>query len=133
MTVLDCLLQNLPLILIGIGLVLLAFIIAAVVVVLNAAAPPVGGFADAVLAVLASWWIPIALSVLGSLMLAYQLCNEQVNNVPVQANNPPQLLAPIITLGVAMALTALVVTQRPSKKVNITSFSADRPPRGRAA
>ena len=116
MTVLDCLLQNLPLVLIGISLVLLAFIIAAVVVVLNAAAPPVGGFADAVLAVRASWWIPIALSVLGSLMLAYQLCNEQVNNVPVQANNPPQLLAPIITLGVATALTALVVTQRHRKR-----------------
>jgi len=112
MTILDCLLQNLPLILLGIGLVLLIIIIAAVVLVLNVGVPPAGTFADAVLAVLASWWFPITMSLLGSLALAYELCNEQVNNVPVQANNPPRLIAPIVTLGLSTALTALAVTRR---------------------
>jgi hypothetical protein len=103
MSILDCLLQNLPFILIGIGLVLLGFIIAAVIAVAAAGTGgTAGAFAAAVLATLASWWIPIAVSLFGNLVLAYQLCADQVNAPDVQ------ITAGAVT-GITAGLTAIAV------------------------
>lgn len=80
---LDCILQNLPLILLGIAIILLGFILAAVAVVWLSGEPVSGAaFAAAVAAVLVEWWLPITASILGSLALAFSLCaNRDVTPV----------------------------------------------------
>lgn len=103
MSILDCLLQNLPFIVIGIGVVLLCFVIAAIIVVATAGtAGTAGAFAAAVLATLASWLVPIAVSLFGNLVLAYQLCADQANAPDVQVT------AGAVT-GITAGLTAIAV------------------------
>jgi len=100
---LDCLRDQLPLLLAGIGLVLLGFIIAAVIVVVTAGTGgAAGGFAAAVADVLASWWIPITFAVLSDLAVAYALCVQQSNTPAVQVTAGA-------AIGASSALTAIIV------------------------
>lgn len=93
---LDCLRDQLPLILLGIGLILLGFIIAAAIIVVTAGTGgAAGGFAAAVGEVLASWWIPITVAVLGEIAVAFALCSQPAT--------PP---AAVVTAGGAIGLTA---------------------------
>jgi predicted acyltransferase len=66
MSLLDCILLGLA----AMGIVLAVVIVAAIIVVLTMGTAGTGGpFAAAVVALLASWWVPIA----GSLVAAFAL------------------------------------------------------------
>jgi putative effector of murein hydrolase LrgA (UPF0299 family) len=77
MTVLDCMLQNLPLLLAAVGLVVLGFIAAAGFIAADAVS---GGapvpFTTLLVEALATMWVPITLSVLTSVGLEWLICSD---------------------------------------------------------
>lgn len=105
---LDCLLESLPLILAAIGILLLGFIIAAVIVVaIGWTGGTAAAFAAAVVAVLAGWWVPITLSIVTSLMLAVSLCMGQDVAPPVAA---PAVGQPLMVSTAITGLTVITLT-----------------------
>jgi hypothetical protein len=109
MSIIDCLLENLPLTLAAIGIVLLGIVIAAVILVaVTFTGGTAAAFAAAVVAQLAAWWVSIAVSVIGTLVLAYQICAEQAENPQIQ------ITAGAI-VGISVALTAVALSRRISK------------------
>ena len=108
-----CLTENLPLILLGVGLILVGFIIAAALIVAATASGGTGAaFATAVGLKLAEWWLPITGAVLFNIGIAYQLC---------ATGAPPEIqVSAGAAQGTTAALTLVIVDRRRRRAVKLT-------------
>jgi hypothetical protein len=119
---LDCLRDNLSLLLAAIGIVLLGFVIAAVVAVLIAGtAGTAAAFVAEVAALLASWWIPITASILSTLALAYQQCSGQAVAAPPDIVRQPLIAAGLLTGLTTVTLVASIAWWLRKRKVRLSA------------
>jgi hypothetical protein len=102
MAILDCILQNLPILLAAVGLILLGFIAAAAIIAADAisggAAMP---FTTLVAEALAAVWIPITLSVLTAIGLEWGICSDLVNSQQT-----------VVATGAVVAVSSALVADR---------------------
>jgi hypothetical protein len=100
MSLADCIIAGL----IGAGITLAVIVIVAIITVLATGTFGTGGaFAAAVVALLASWWVPIAISMVSAFALAFTLCvGGEVEAAPVDDGAT-------IGVGVGASISAAIV------------------------